>query len=250
MKLKKFNFYKGRVAVNLLAKNLENAKEVAKVLDNNVVIGVLSKEFSTVEEGVAYIKSWQDDIPAISVGLGAGDPNQWKMAAHMAAATDPGHVNQVFTSAGYTAGLLDGCNCVNTIVNALVSPTGEIGKVKISTGPISSEGEEAIVDIDTALKMLKDVGVNSIKFFHMKGTKYLDELAEVAKACVRVGIPIIEPTGGITVENIYDIVKVCIDAGCERIIPHVYSSIIDKETGLTNPEMVSSLYTEIKKVLE
>ncbi|KUO67525.1 MAG: 4-hydroxy-2-ketovalerate aldolase [Clostridia bacterium BRH_c25] len=250
MGLDKFNFYNNRVAVNLLAKNLENAKEVAKVLDNNVIIGILSKDFSTVEEGVAYVNTWKNDISAISIGLGDGDPNQWKMAAQIAAATDPGHVNQVFTSAGYTAGLLEGNNCTNTIVNALISPTGEVGKVKISTGPISSEGEEAIICVDTALKMLKDVGVSSIKFFHIKGNKHLDELAEVARACARVGVPIIEPTGGITVDNIFEIVKVCIDAGCEKIIPHVYSSAIDKKTGLTDPKIVNSIYDEIKKAFE
>ncbi|WP_202709781.1 2-dehydro-3-deoxy-phosphogluconate aldolase [Sporosalibacterium faouarense] len=250
MELNNYSFYKDRVAINLLAKNLENAKEVTKVLDNNAVIGILSKDFATVDEGIGYVNTWKNDISVISIGLGGGDPNQWKMAADIAAATDPGHVNQVFTSAGFTAGLLEGNGCTNTVVNALVSPTGEIGKVKISTGPISSLGEDAIVDVDIALKMLKDVGVNSIKFFHMKGNKYLDELAEVVRACVRVEIPIIEPTGGITVDNIFDIVKVCVDAGCEKVIPHVYSAAIDKETGLTDPDIVKDLYNEIKKVFE
>ncbi|WP_066497448.1 2-dehydro-3-deoxy-phosphogluconate aldolase [Abyssisolibacter fermentans] len=250
MQIKKFNFYKDKVALNLLAKDLENAKDVAKVLDGNVVIGILSKNFNTVEEAVTYAKRFLEELPVISIGLGAGDPNQWKMAAEIASETDPGHVNQVFTTAAYTAGLLKGKECKNTIVNALISPTGEVGKVKISTGPLSSDAKEAVVDVDTALSMLKDAGVNSIKFFHMKGTKHLEELKEVAKACVRVGIPLIEPTGGIEVENIYDIVKTCVDAGCDKVIPHVYSSAIDKETGLTDLDIVKKLYDEIKKVFE
>lgn len=248
MGLNDFSFYNGRVAINLLAKNLENAKEIAGILDNNVVIGILSKDFSTVKEAVDYVNSWKKDIKIISIGLGDGDPNQWKIAAYIAAAADPGHVNQVFTTAGYTAGLLEGSNCTRTIVNALISPTGEAGKVKISTGPVSSKGGEAVVDVDSALKMLKDAGISSVKFYHMKGKKHLEELAEVARACARIGIPVIEPTGGITADNIYDIVKVCVDAGCEKVIPHVYSAAIDKKTGLTDPAIVNLLYNEIKRV--
>lgn len=249
MELDKFRFYKDKIAINLLAKNIDNAKDILDVLDGNGVIGILSNNFNSVDEGVEYVKEFQKYIPTISVGLGAGDPNQWKKAAMIAAETDPGHVNQVFTTAGYAAGLLKSKGCKNTLVNALISPTGTVGMVKISTGTFSSQKKPAIVDIDTALCMLKDVEINSLKFFNIKGTKHLDELKEVAMACVRVGIPVIEPTGGITSENIYDIVKVCIDAGCQKVIPHVYSSAIDKETGLTDINIVKQLYTNIKKII-
>lgn len=248
MNFEKFNFYKDRVAINLLAKDINNAAEVVNALDGAAVIGVLSKDFNNIEDAVKYIREMKKRIPVVSVGLGNGDPKQWKMVAEIGAETDPGHVNQVFSTAGYTQGLLKGKGCEKTLVNALISPTGEAGKVIISTGPFSSQGK-TIVDIDEALKILKDVGIESVKFFNLKNMKSLDELKEVAKACVKNDILVIEPTGGIDSDNIHDIVKVCIEAGCEKVIPHVYSSAIDKNTGLTDINIVNKLYKEIKKVL-
>lgn len=250
MNLDKFSFYKNKVVVNLLARDLENAKEVQDVLNGHVVIGILSKKFKTVEEGVRYVKTYQKDINTISIGLGDGDPNQWKMAADIAAETDPGHVNQVFPTAAFTLGLLEGKGCKSTVVNALIRPTGEPGKVIISTGATSSQIEEAIVSSKVALGMLKDSGLMSVKFFNMGGLKYINDLKNIAETAAQVGIPIIEPTGGISLENIKILVKVCLDAGCEKVIPHVYSSAIDKETGLTNPVIVNRIYDEIKSLFE
>jgi len=249
MDLNKYFFYKNRIALNLLAKDIPNAKDVESLLDGNVFIGILSKDFENTEAAVKYFREFKREIKTISVGLGDGDPKQWEMAAEIAADTDPGHVNQVFTTAPYTLGMLKERGCTRTIVNALISPSGELGKVIISTGPYSSELKPAAVDIQTALSMLKDTGIMSVKFFHMGGLKHIDELKEVAKACAKIGIPIIEPTGGITSDNLYKIVKVCIDAGCQKVIPHVYSAAIDKETGLTDLAIVRSLYDSIKATL-
>lgn len=245
---KKLNFYKNKIALNLLAKNVNNAKEVYNTMDGNVFIGILSKKFDNVSEGIKYVNRFQKEIPAISIGLGGGDPKQWKMAAQIAAATDPGHVNQVFTSAGYTMGLLKGSGCQNTIVNALINPTGEVGKVRISTGPVSTNEGDVIADVETALAMLKDVGVNSIKFFHMNGDQHLEELEVLANAAVKAGIPMIEPTGGLNTENITQVIKVCLNAGCKKVVPHVYSSLIDEDTGLTQIDDVRNIYNKIKRI--
>ena len=44
-----------------------------------------------------------------------------------------------------------------TVINGLVSPTGKVGYVNIATGPLSS-GCAAEVPIETAIKLLKDMG--------------------------------------------------------------------------------------------
>ncbi|SCL88418.1 KDGP aldolase [Sporanaerobacter sp. PP17-6a] len=75
--------------------------------------------------------------------------------AEIAKETDSGHVNQVFPTAGYTQRLLKGAGADNTLVNALISPTGTVGKVIISTGPFSSKNN-LVADIDDALLMLRD----------------------------------------------------------------------------------------------
>lgn len=245
----KIKFYRDKVAINLLAKDIDNAINVNDTLDGHAVIGVLSKRFDSVAEGVEYVKEMSSYIPAISIGLGDGDPNQWEMAANIAAETNSSHVNQVFTTAGYTLGLLNSRGANNTLVNALISPTGQIGKVKISTGPYSSKGN-VVVNVENALLMLKDSNIMAVKFYNIGGKKHIEELIKVAESCAKIGIPIIEPTGGIDRSNIYEIVKVCMDAGVDKVIPHVYSAAIDKDTGLTDLDIVKKLYDEIKRVFE
>lgn len=244
----KFNFYHDRVLINCLAKDLQNAKEIVAIAEGHVAIGLLSKRFPTVEENVIEVRKFQKEIPLISIGLGDGSPKQWKMVAEIASITDPGHANQVFPAAGYTLGLLDGKGCTQTVVNALMSPTGVLGKIKINTGIFSSDKTEH-VDIETALLMLKDIGLRSLKFFNIHGNTHLEELKIVAQACADSGIEMIEPTGGIDVGNIRDVLNVCLRTGVKHIMPHIYSSIIDKETGLTDPALVLKVMQIIKEMV-
>ncbi len=82
----------------------------------------------------------------------------------------------------------------------------------------------------------------------MKGLAYKDEYEAVAKACAENDF-MLEPTGGIDLENFEEIIQIAVDAGVKKIIPHVYSSIIDKETGNTKPKDVKVLYEMMKRVL-
>ena len=245
----KIKFYNGRVALNVLAKDLENALAVYEAAEGHAVVGLLSKKYNTVEEGVKEVQEYLGKLGVVSVGLGAGDPSQFEKAALIAAQTDPGHVNQVFTGAGYAAGALKASGFSRTYINVLMSPTGEPGRVKISTGELSEKEKAAIVDVDTAVAMLKDMRAHSVKFFPMGGLKSLEELKEVAKASERGNLELIEPTGGIDLENFEEILKVCVESSIPRIMPHIYGSIIDKETGLTRVEDIKKLYEIVKKLV-
>ena len=64
----------------------------------------------------------------------------------------------------------------------------------------------------------------------MKGLAHEEEYRAVAKVCAEEGFAL-EPTGGIDKENFETIVRIALEANVEQVIPHVYSSIIDKETG-------------------
>ncbi|KKJ72022.1 KDGP aldolase, partial [Enterococcus faecium] len=46
-----------------------------------------------------------------------------------------------------------------------------------------------------------------------------------------------------------EILKIAIDAGVKKVIPHVYSSIIDKETGDTRIGDVKILLSMVKKII-
>ncbi|MCH1627766.1 2-dehydro-3-deoxy-phosphogluconate aldolase [Ferdinandcohnia quinoae] len=235
-------FYKDRVCLNVLAKDVENATEIYNAADGHVLIGVLSKQFATVETAVDGMKKFADQIDnAVSVGLGAGDPNQWKFVGDIAREYKPKHINQVFTGVGYTRAAV---NNDETMINCLVSPSGKPGYVTISTGPLSSKEEKAVIPIHTAIAMMKDMGANAVKFFPMNGLATIEEYRKVAEACAKEAF-YLEPTGGIDLENVEEIVEIALKAGVEKIIPHVYSSIINKETGKTNVSDVKILYNKL-----
>lgn len=232
------NYLNDKICLNVLANSLENAKEVYQAAKGHVLIGLLSKNYQTVSEAVEDMKKYAQEIDnSISVGLGAGDPKQWEMVAKIAQEVQPQHVNQVFTGIGFTRALL---NQNETVVNGLISPSGTVGMVKISTGPLSSQDEPAIVPIKTAIDMLKDMGCSSVKFFPMKGLSTKEEYQAVCKACAEMDF-MMEPTGGINLTNFEEICKIALDAGVKKIIPHVYTSIVDKETGKTKVQDVQKL---------
>ena len=59
----------------------------------------------------------------------------------------------------------------------------------------------------------------------------------------------LEPTGGIDLENFEPIVEIALAAGVKRVIPHIYSSIIDSSTGNTRPQDVKTLLAITKKLV-
>lgn len=240
------NFYRDRVCLNVLAGSKANASEVYEAADGHVLVGVLSKNYPDVATAVADMREYAALIDnALSVGLGAGDPNQSEMVSQISREVQPQHVNQVFTGVATSRALL---GQKETVVNGLVSPTGTPGMVKISTGPLSSKEQDGIVPVDTAIALLKDMGCSSIKYFPMGGLKCRDEYQVVAEACARHDFWL-EPTGGIDLENYSEILKIALDAGVKKVIPHIYSSIIDKESGNTRPADVRTLLEMTKKLV-
>ncbi len=240
------NFYRDRVCLNVLAGSKENAKAIYEAAEGHVLVGVLSKDYPDVASAVADMREYAKLIDnALSVGLGAGDPNQSAMVSEISSQVQPQHVNQVFTGVGPSRALL-GQN--DSVVNGLISPTGTVGMVKISTGPLSSGQPDAIVPVETAIALLKDMGGSSVKYFPMGGLKHRDEFEAVAKACAEHDFWL-EPTGGIDLDNYEEILKIALDAGVSKIIPHIYSSIIDKASGDTRPEDVRTLLAVTKKLV-
>lgn len=140
------NFYRDRVCLNVLAGSKDNAREIYDAAEGHVLVGVLSKNYPDVASAVADMRDYAKLIDnALSVGLGAGDPNQSAMVSEISRQVQPQHVNQVFTGVATSRALL-GQN--ETVVNGLVSPTGTPGMVKISTGPLSSGAADGIVPLE------------------------------------------------------------------------------------------------------
>lgn len=241
-------FYKNRVALNVLANSINNAKDIFQAAEGYVVVGVLSKNYPTVDQAVTAMQEYGQEIEeAVSIGLGAGDNRQAAVVADIAKFYPGNHINQVFPSVGATRANLNG---KESWINSLVSPTGKVGYVNISTGPISSaQSEQAIVPVETAIALVQDMGGNALKYFPMKGLSTKDEYRAVAEACGAAGFAL-EPTGGIDKENIEEILRMALEANVPQVIPHVYSSIIDEESGDTNIEDVKDLLQIVKRLVD
>jgi uncharacterized protein (TIGR03581 family) len=248
MKTIEKRFYQDRVALNVLANSIENAVEVFEAAEGHVLVGVLSKNYPTVEAAVAAMKEYGEAIDdAVSIGLGAGDNKQAVVVAEIAKYYPGSHINQVLPAVGATRANLGE---KDSWINALVSPTSQVGYVNISTGPVSAAaGEAAIVPIKAAIALVRDMGGNALKYFPMKGLKHEEGFRAVAKACGEEEFAL-EPTGGIDLDNFEKILGIALEANVPKIIPHVYSSIIDKETGKTKPEDVRKLLAITKSLVE
>lgn len=241
-------FYKGRVALNVLAKDVANAKEIYEAAEGFVVVGVLSKDYATVEAAVEAMKLYGKEIDdAVSIGLGAGDNRQAAVVAEIAKHYPGSHINQVFPAVGATRANL---GAQDSWINSLVSPSGQPGFVNISTGPHSAaQSEAAVIPIRSAIALVRDMGGNALKYFPMQGLSREEEFRAVAKGCAEEGFAL-EPTGGIDMDNFEEILRIALEAGVPQVIPHVYSSIIDKETGNTNIEDVRTLVSIMKKLAD
>ncbi|MNI84448.1 hypothetical protein D3C73_1413550 [compost metagenome] len=122
--------------------------------------------------------------------------------------------------------------------------------MNISTGPVSAaQSEAAIVPVASAIALVRDMGGNALKYFPMQGLSREDEYRAVAAACAEAGFAL-EPTGGIDMDNFEPIVRIALEVGVQQVIPHVYSSIIDKESGNTNIQDVRDLLGIMKKLAD
>lgn len=230
------NFYRDRVCLNVLAGSKENARDIYAAAEGHVLVGVLSK-ITRMSQARLRICVNTQRLSTMPSPWGWGErSNQSAMVSEISRQVQPQHVNQVFTGVATSRALL---GQQETVVNGLVSPTGTPGRVKISTGPLSSQTPDGIVPVETAIALLKDMG-SSIKYFPMGGLKCREEYIAVARACARHDFWL-EPTGGIDLDNFTEILQIALDAGVSKIIPHIYSSIIDKVSGNTRPDDVRQL---------
>lgn len=233
------------VKFNCLAKTLDNALEIDKATNGNTYIGMLSKAYPTIEAAEKEMNIWSKALNGnISIGLGAGDPKQCYVVTELASRVNANHANQVFTEVPATRRTAKN---KDISINSLISPSGKPGQVIISTGPESSTMKtKALVDVFVAAQMIKEMGGTAIKFFNMSNMKSDAEYVEVAKACAKYDL-ILEPTGGLGLNNIEKYLNLAKENGVKNIMPHVYSSIIDKKTGLTKIEDVKFIWSLLER---
>lgn len=240
----------GRVVFNFLASDLQNAKEVWQAAEGAVLFGIRVSDYSSINQLSNIASVFKREFGLVSLVLGDGDPNQWKWITEAALAINPGHINQVFPALGYTIGSLASRGILDqNTVNALVSFSGTEGIVDISTGVISRNNKErAAVPIGAALRMIKEVGGRSLKILPLNNEKRLREFDAVIAETTREKIDIIEPTGGISIENIAKIISISLKNRDSLIIPHIHNAMLGPDRR-TDPVKVRIIIDLTKKVL-
>lgn len=237
MELKKLNKLDDFLLFNFLTKDKQNAEEIIDAGLGFVVPGIVSSEFTRIEDGIKKVAELKEISSVVSIGLGDnGNPANWEKVLHIAAGANPGHINQPFEKSSYARGYLK-AKGINQVVNGLVSPAGKVGYVKLSGVEIRVEDL-----VDLAVSM----GVESIKFMPLKGLTHLEELVYLCKVASEKGIVSIEPAGGISAENIVEIVNAVRDTGISVFMPHIFGSTIDKETGRTIPQEVEKIVSLVR----
>ncbi|MCA1035912.1 KDGP aldolase family protein [Bacillus infantis] len=232
--MKKLNDY---ILFNFLAKDKENAEEIISAGEGYIVPGIVSSDFTAIEEAAKTVEEIKEVAPLVSIGLGdGGNPANWEKVLGIAAKSQPGHINQPFEKSSYVRGVLYGMG-QKQMVNGLVAPTGRIGYVK--AGGVEMAAEE-LVELAAAM------GIPSIKFMPLKGTIHLEELTYLTKAAAQKGIMAIEPAGGISESNITEIIAAVKDTGIPLFMPHIFGSTIDKHTGRTLAEEVAKIVKKAK----
>ena len=91
------NYYKGRVCLNVLGGSLKNAEEIYEAAEKYVLVGVLSANYPDVPSAVEDMEKYMDVLEGnLSVGLGGGNPAQWKAVGDIAKEIKANHFNQDF----------------------------------------------------------------------------------------------------------------------------------------------------------
>ncbi|HUW87280.1 MAG TPA: KDGP aldolase [Candidatus Paceibacterota bacterium] len=218
-----------KILLNVQTNNVDTAIEVSKRYPGRIVIGVTAKDFPDLRDGIAIVNRMQEKGVLVSVGLGDGAANQWQRALDLALATKPFHLNQVFPASALSRKALRDAGAL-TIVNGLIRPSSKVGAVCIGTGPESSNYALESVSTEFAIALLHEMSVESVKLFPLHGLTHIDELREVAMVATSRGM-MVEPTGGLTVAMLPEILKACSFTGEEKIMPHLYSSVKNPTTG-------------------
>jgi 2-dehydro-3-deoxy-phosphogluconate aldolase len=222
---------------NFLAKDQENAKEIIEAGEGYIVPGIVASDFEKIEDGIKKVEELKEVTTIVSIGLGDnGNPANWDKVLEIAAGSNPGHINQPFEKSSYSRGYLK-AKGLDQAVNGLVVPAGKVGYVKVS-------GME--IKVEDLVELALSMGINSIKFMPLKGTKHLEELVYLCKVAAEKGITAIEPAGGISTDNIAYIVGAVRDTGIQVFMPHIFGSTIDKETGRTIPEEVAKIIAKVR----
>lgn len=229
----------GKFLFNYLAKDMKNAADIMEAGGGYVVPGIASDQYNLINDAIKKVQELKTITKTVSIGLGdGGNTENWKKVLDIAIGSNPGHINQPFETASYTRGFLDGKG-KKQLVNALVNPTGEKGKIQLANS-------KKVINVDEFLEIATSIGIESIKLMPVNGIDHLDELIYLTEMASVYGIKGVEPAGGINLNNIKQIIDGVKNIDIEFFMPHIFGSTIDPKTGETIPDAVKEIYKKVK----
>lgn len=229
----------GKFLFNYLARDKKNAADIMEAGGGYVVPGIASDQYESVNDAILKVNELKEVTKIVSIGLGGGgNTGNWKKVLDIAIASNPGHINQPFETAPYTRGFLDGKG-KKQLVNALVNPTGEKGKIQLAHS-------KKVIHVEEFLEIASSLGIESVKLMPLNGIDHLEELIYLTKMAGAYGIRGVEPAGGIHLNNISQIIDGVKDIDIEFFMPHIFGSAIDPKTGETIPDTVKVIYKKVR----
>ncbi|HEY60311.1 MAG TPA: KDGP aldolase family protein [Anaerolineae bacterium] len=235
-----------RILFLVPALNIDNAIKVNQALNGAGLVAVSANKYSSAESLAQEAKQMQDKLGVISIALGEADFSQAEKVIKAALLSKPDHINQPFELSGYAQGRLHQAGVKHTIINALVQEANREDQVIIKIGKKNAE-RIITLQIRDAMELISGWGIKSVKAqFTKKGVNF-NWLANITRAAKEAGLELVEPSSGITEENINEVINTGLKCGCAFILPHVFSSLIDKSTGLTKPEAVSRMVELVRQ---
>lgn len=211
--------------VNLLPKTDDEAKLIHDSLGSNWWAGVVLGDFSRIEDAVDRAERWAAWGIPVSIGLGDGDPKQWRRALDAALGSGAPHLNQPWACAGYAWGVLSAGRS-GTVVNALVSPYDGT-TFRVQTSP-ERPSTTVLAPIEFVLQGLGVLGVPSVKYFPLRGDGAREMVKTLAETMARTeGPKILEPSGGMQPTDLSWLMDLTDSTGVV-VIPHIYSAMRDE----------------------
>ena len=239
----------GRVLFLVPAFNFDNAVVVNDALEGAGIVALISKNYPSAEALAEDVIKSKEELGVVSIALGGGDFAQAEQVLNASLLSKPDHINVPFELASYAQGRLEQAGLMNVLVNALVLEAEDENQVAITVDP-NHEDRNVILEIRDAVSIIYGWGIKSVKAVFGKKALNFDWLANIARAAETVGLELIEPSSGINLDNVNEVIYTCLEHGSALLLPHVFSPLIDKRTGLTKPEDVRMLVDRIKRSID
>jgi 2-dehydro-3-deoxy-phosphogluconate aldolase len=239
----------GRVLFLVPALNFDNAVAVNEALEGAGIVAISSKDYPSAESLAEEAGKYREKFGVVSIALAGGDYTQTDQVINASLLSKPDHINVPFELASYAKGKLEQAGLTSVLVNALVLETEDEEQVAITVDP-SREDRNVILKIRDAVSIISGWGIKSVKAQFTKKALSLNWLSNIASASEAVGLELIEPSSGINLDNVNDVIYTCMEHGSALLLPHVFGALIDKRTGLTKPEAVRMLVDQTKRGID